>query len=143
MEKNFFIVILFLTLQYCIGFAIYQHESATGIDMFPILNPPQSGNALQFGENFFIFKKIWLFSSCYFLHLIFLGFICFSFCIKPQIFLSLFSSYPFLLFTFYLLRQHRLITTFMYVHIIFRLLYILTACSPPQLFRPYSHFYFF
>ena len=31
-----------LTLQYCIGFAIYQHESATGIHMFPILNPPPS-----------------------------------------------------------------------------------------------------
>ena len=34
--------IFFLTLQYCIGFAIYQHESATGIHMFPILNPPPS-----------------------------------------------------------------------------------------------------
>ena len=32
----------FLTLQYCIGFAIYEHESATGIHMFPILNPPPS-----------------------------------------------------------------------------------------------------
>ena len=32
----------FLTLQYCIGFAIYQHESATGIYVFPILNPPPS-----------------------------------------------------------------------------------------------------
>ena len=32
----------FLTLQYCIGFAIYQHESDTGIHMFPILNPPPS-----------------------------------------------------------------------------------------------------
>ena len=32
----------FLTLQYCIGFAIYQNESATGIHAFPILNPPPS-----------------------------------------------------------------------------------------------------
>ena len=32
----------FLTLQYCIGFAIYQNESATGIHVFPIPNPPSS-----------------------------------------------------------------------------------------------------
>ena len=38
----FFILFYFLTLQYCIGFAIYQHESVTGIHMFPILNTPPS-----------------------------------------------------------------------------------------------------
>ena len=32
----------FLTLQYCIGFSKYQNESATGIHVFPILNPPPS-----------------------------------------------------------------------------------------------------
>ena len=35
-----FILFYFLTLQYCIGFAIYQNESATGIHVFPLLNPP-------------------------------------------------------------------------------------------------------
>ena len=37
-----FIYFYFLTLQYCIGFAIYQNESAPGIHVFTILNPPPS-----------------------------------------------------------------------------------------------------
>ena len=46
-EENF-ILFSFVTLQYCIGFAIYQNESATGIHVFPILNPPLSSLPIPF-----------------------------------------------------------------------------------------------
>ena len=37
-----FYFILFLNLKHCISFAKHQNESATGIHMLPILNPPPS-----------------------------------------------------------------------------------------------------
>ena len=37
-----YFILFYLNLQYCIDFAIYQNESATGIHVFPILNPPPS-----------------------------------------------------------------------------------------------------
>ena len=36
----YLIYIYIFTLQYCIGFAIHQQESATNVHMLPVLNPP-------------------------------------------------------------------------------------------------------
>ena len=51
-----------ITLHYCISFAIRQHESATGIHVFPILNPSPSSlpvPSLWVVEDFYLSSFNW------------------------------------------------------------------------------------
>ena len=56
----YFILFYFLTLQYCIGFAIYQHESTTGIHVFHCLTGLESELRFCFKiVTLFIFTIVW------------------------------------------------------------------------------------
>ena len=67
---------IFLTLQYCIGFAIYQHESATGIH---VILRENSGSKTGVGQRRTCIKKKnfffwWLFLLCFYFCFIYLFF---------------------------------------------------------------------
>ena len=50
-------IIFFLTLQYCIGFATYQHESATGYTRVPHPEPSSFLDSVGEGEGGMIWEN--------------------------------------------------------------------------------------
>jgi len=64
-SRNRYYLYIF-TLQYCIGFAIHQHASTTGVHVFPILNPSQTHNNMYAWGQVSVNSRPWKLFLCVF-----------------------------------------------------------------------------